>query len=173
MRFHSTACQYQMRALAVVALLAASASACVHTGDELQYRIDRQWNSSDDHRVEFVYWVNAEQPFNGLAQPQVRQLLGPPTSIHENQEYPYNGLSGEFEDELLKEKTGVVERPAAWVYQTLRKGSKESLEWGGEGSGYLLDLIIQFNARGEVYGAGTNQFTTGGDYYELLNSKPK
>jgi len=162
-----------MRALAVVALLAASASACVHTGDELQYRIDRQWNSSDDHRVEFVYWVNAEQPFDGLAQPQVRQLLGPPTSIHENQEYPYNGLSGEFEDELLKEKTGVVERPAAWVYQTLRKGSKESLEWGGEGSGYLLDLIIQFNARGEVYGAGTNQFTTGGDYYELLNSKPK
>ena len=56
-----------------------------------------------------------------------------------------------------------------WVYQTLRIGSKESREWGGEGSGYLLDLEIHFGSDGFAFGCGTTQYVTGGDYFEMLD----
>jgi hypothetical protein len=60
-----------------------------------------------------------------------------------------------------------------WTYQSMRPGSPESIEWGGEGSGYLLDLIIQFGSDGKVYGCGTDKFMTGGEYYDRLKKRTR
>lgn len=146
-------------------------SSCSKTSEDLESRIANQWRGDDGERIEFAYWVNTAQPFNGLSKSDVRELLGPPTSKHDNREYPYNGPTEGFSPETFTAIGGTFEKPVQWIYQTLRAGSEESIEWSGEGSGYLLDLVVQFNVEGKVYGSGTNQFTTGGDYYELLDAQ--
>lgn len=151
-------------------LLVITSLQSVALGSELQQRIANQWFGTDEQRIEFVGWVNREQPFVGLDRAEVAELLGQPSSIYDNQEYPYNGMTTRLDETVVANLPDGMRRPEVWMYQTLRPGTKESEEWSGEGSGYLLDLIIQFNVDGRVYGCGTNQFTTGGDYYELLDS---
>ena len=155
----------------ILSIVVIAFASCTSNNEELESRVARLWNGTDSQRIEFVRWIDSEQAFAGLTQSQVRELLGAPTSEYDNQEYPFNGLSEKFTEESLAAMGGDVEKPVMWVYQTLRTGSPESIEWSGEGSGYLLDLIIQFGVDGNVYGCGTNQFTTGGDYYDMLESK--
>ena len=154
-----------------LSMIVLATASCNSNYEELEGKVSSLWGGSDSQRIEFVRWVDREQAFAGLTQSEVRELLGVPTSEYDNQEFPFNGLSEKFTEESLAAMGNDVEKPVMWVYQTLRKGSPESIEWGGEGSGYLLDLVIQFGADGKVYGCGTNQFTTGGNYYDMLKSK--
>jgi len=153
-----------------VSIVVIAIASCGSDFEELESKVTSLWQGDDSQRIEFVRWIDSNQSFAGLSQSQVRDLLGAPTSKHDNQEYPYNGLAGKFTEESLSSMGDDVVKPTMWVYQTLRKGSPESIEWGGEGSGYLLDLIIQFGLDGKVYGCGTNQFTTGSDYYDVLKN---
>lgn len=134
----------------------------------LHEMVSELWLGTDAQRIEFVKWVNDEQPCRGLSKRQVYDLLGHPTSAWERW-----GLELKHSTEVL----AVVEGPdgsrrwpdqTTWVYQTLRIGSKESQEWSGEGSGYLLDLEFHFGADGFAFGCGTTQYVTGGDYFEML-----
>jgi hypothetical protein len=159
------------RATGLLSIVAFAIATCGSGLGELEVRVSNLWRGNDSQRIEFVRWIDREQSFARLTHFQVRELLGKPTSVHDNQEYPFNGLDEKFTEESLAAMGGSVEKPVMWIYQTLRNGSPESIEWGGEGSGYLLDLVIHFGADGIVYGCGTNQFTTGGDYYDLLESK--
>ena len=163
--------QLHRKLVIALSIVAASIVNCGSNFEELEAKISNLWHGSDGQRIEFVRWIDSGQSFTGLTQSQVRELLGSPNSQHDNQEYPHNGLTGKFTEESLAAMGDNVERPVQWNYQTLRKGSPESIEWSGEGSGPLLDLIIQFGVDGKVYGCGTNQFTTGGDYYDLLRRK--
>jgi hypothetical protein len=151
-----------------VSILILSALSVANAESELEKKFSTQWHGSDAQRIEFVRWVNETQPFRGLSQSQVAVLMGEPTSTYDNQEYPYNGLAERFNEEDFSRPQNKSHRPVVWEYQTLRKGSEESQYWGREGSSYLLDLVIQFDIDGDAYGCGTVQFTTGGDYYEML-----
>jgi len=136
--------------------------------DDLREMASKLWFATDAQRIEFVNWVNDEQPCRRLSKPQIYGLLGHPTSAFEQW-----GTKLKQSTEVL----AVGEAPGGsgrwpdqttWVYQTLRFGSKESREWAGEGSGYLLDLEIHFGSDGIAFGCGTTQYVTGGDYFEML-----
>ena len=149
----------------MISLIAGATNPMAGNLSELELKVQRLWNTNDDgNRIEFVKWVNENQSFNGLSIRDVKKLMGAPTGKFDNPEAPYNGLK--LGEELREDQ----QKPLKWIYQSLRKGSNESQYWGREGSGYLLDLEIHFNIHGKVYGAGTTQFVTGSEYYELLTN---
>ena len=133
--------------------------------EDLEAKVADLWLGTDAHRIEFVTWVNSSQSLRGLTAPEVRDLLGDPDSEHPNSQYPYNGLSGP------KALSSNSAQPVIWLFKTIRLGTKESEEWGGEGSGYLMDLEVHFGADGVAYGCGSTQYVTGGDYYEMLDER--
>lgn len=124
---------------------------------DLREMVSKLWHGTDAQRIQFVQWVNDEQPCRKLSKAQVYELLGHPTYASEQW-----GIESKQSTEVMsvaKAPDGSDRRPdqTTWVYQTLRLGSKESIEWGGEGSGYLLDLEFHFGSDGIAFGCGTAQ----------------
>jgi hypothetical protein len=148
----------------ILALYAVTAAAA----DDLSEMASKLWFAADAQRIEFVQWVNNEQPCRGLSKAQIYALLGGPTSAFEQW-----GIELKRSIEVLAvgeapDGSGRSPDQTTWVYQTLRIGSQESRDLGGEGSGYLLDLEIHFGSDGLAFGCGTTQYVTGGDYFEML-----
>ncbi len=139
---------------------------CPHPTSEVERRVASQWRGTDSQRVEFVKWVNREQPFNGFSKSDIEGIMGRSDTEYGDSVHPYSGLSQAETMESLAEH----KKPVAWEYRTLREVSKGGLGRDVEGS-YLLDLVVQFDVEGKVYGAGTVQFTTGEEYYDLLEER--
>lgn len=143
-------------------------SATVVALGNLHEMVSKLWLGTDAQRIEFVKWVNDEQPCRRMSKPQIYELLGHPRYASERWGMEYRQSTEVLTVGEAPDGSGRSPDQTTWVYQTLRIGSNESREWGGEGSGYLLDLEIHFGSDGVAFGCGTTQYVTGGDYFEML-----
>jgi hypothetical protein len=66
--------QKKMDRIAFQIILGLCSATAVATGD-LRKMVSNLWLGTDAQRIEFVQWVNDEQPCRGLSKPQIYELL--------------------------------------------------------------------------------------------------